>query len=102
MSAGTKGASLARTAAGATLLPLCALPYRSKARERNLIVATLSPATLKLSSRAARALWALAALLRHGSERTFAYGLWADRRSRDGLCPATTSRVSDYFAAKKD
>src|SRR5215204_4647246 len=31
------GASLARTTAGATLLPLCALPCRSIVRVRNLI-----------------------------------------------------------------
>ena len=36
-------------------LPLCALPYRSIARVRNPITATLSTSTIKLTSRAARA-----------------------------------------------
>jgi hypothetical protein len=41
--------ALARTAAGATLLPLRALPYRSVARARHPITVTLSPSIVQAS-----------------------------------------------------
>ena len=50
-----KSGALARRTAGATLLPLCALPYRSIARARNPITVTLSPSSVRASWTAARA-----------------------------------------------
>jgi hypothetical protein len=78
--------ALARRTAGATLLPLRALPHRSMMRTRNPITATPGLSIAQLLGTAARD--------REGfcrfptcSSAGVRTGLWANRRSRGGLCP---------------